>query len=120
MDLAIDRNDLNQLKQPLRFADAVDHCQWHIKVILVEECFPEFKSMLGNPLSMFLLDAEKMSYSTMEAMYAKASTMDGNIKALTSLLQQSGIVDEGIFEKYMILIHGDLGSLEKIEMILCS
>src|SRR5260370_42494189 len=53
-------------------------------------------------------------------MYAKASTTDGNIEALTSLLQQSGIVDEGIFEKYMILIHGDLGSLEKIEMILDS
>ena len=98
----------------------VDHCQWHIKAILVEEYFPEFKSMLSNPLSMFLLDAEKTLYSTAEAMYAKASTTDGNIEALTSLLQQSGIVDEGIFEKYMILVHGDLGSLEKIEMILRS
>ncbi len=98
----------------------IDHCQWHIKVVLVEEYFPEFKSKLGNPQSMFLLDAEKTSYSTAEAMYAKASMTDGNIEALTSLLQQSGIVDEGIFEKYMILIHGDLGSLEKIEMILDS
>ena len=98
----------------------IDHCQWHIKAVLVEEYFPEFKSKLGNPQSMFLLDAEKMLYSTAEAMYAKASTTDGNIEALTSLLQQSGIVDEGIFEKYMILVHGDLGSLEKIKTILHS
>src|SRR5260370_24988123 len=98
----------------------VDHCQWHIKAILIEEYFPNFRSMLGNPPSTFLLDAEKTSYLTVEAMYAKASTIDGNIEALTSLLQQSGIVDEATFKKHMILVHGDLGSLEKIETILHS
>ena len=96
------------------------HCQWHVKALLIEEYLGEFKSNLGNPPSTFTLDAEKTSYSTAEAMHAKALTTDGNIEALTSLLEQSGIIDAGVFEKYMILVHGDLGALEKMETILHS
>jgi len=61
-----------------------------------------------------------MSYSTTEAVYAKASTIYGNIEAIMSLLEQSGIVDKGVFEKYVTLLHGDLGTMEKIEGILHS
>ena len=53
-------------------------------------------------------------------MYAKASTINGNIEAIMSLLEQSGIVDKGVFEKYVTLLHGDLGTMEKIEGILHS
>ncbi len=55
-----------------------------------------------------------------EAVYVKASTIDGNIEAIMSLLEQSGIVDEGVFEKYVTLLHGDLGTMEKIKGILHS
>ena len=55
-----------------------------------------------------------------EAVYAKVSTIDGNIEAIMSLLEQSGIVDKGVFEKYVILLHGDLGTMEKIKGILHS
>ncbi|KAF8344262.1 uncharacterized protein EI90DRAFT_2902059 [Cantharellus anzutake] len=37
-----------------------------------------------------------------------------------SLLEQSSIVDARVFEKYVILLHGDLGTMEKIEGILHS
>ncbi|KAF8340407.1 uncharacterized protein EI90DRAFT_2966224 [Cantharellus anzutake] len=67
----------------------------------------------------FNLPPRKMEFSTAEAVYAKASTIDGNIEAITSLLDQSGIA-KGVFEKYVVLIHGDLGTMEKIEAILNS
>ncbi|KAF8330406.1 uncharacterized protein EI90DRAFT_3124496 [Cantharellus anzutake] len=66
----------------------------------------------------FNLPPHKTEFSTAEAVYAKASTIDGNIEAITLLLDQSGIVKEGVFEKYVILIHGDLGTMEKINGIL--
>ena len=47
-------------------------------------------------------------------------TTDGNIKALTSLLKQSRIVNKSIFEKSMVFVHGNLGSLEKMETIMHS
>src|SRR5258708_12810521 len=75
---------------------------------------------LGQPTSIFKLSPEKMMFSTAKALYAKASTIDGNIEALMSLLEQSGIIDVGTYEKYLILVHGDLGLLEKIETILRS
>jgi len=97
-----------------------EHVQWHIMAVLVDEYFPEFRSELGEPLSNFKLQPEKTSYSTAEAMYAKASTMDGNIEALNSLLEQSGIRDAEVFKKYVVLVHGDLGALEKLDTILQS
>ncbi|KAF8325575.1 uncharacterized protein EI90DRAFT_2862234, partial [Cantharellus anzutake] len=51
-------------------------------------------------------------------MYAKASTINGNIEALLSLLEQSSIMNTVTYEKYIIFVHGDLGTLEKIETIL--
>src|SRR5260370_3047260 len=63
-----------------------DHFQWHIMAVLVNEYFPEFKSELGEPPSTFkLLQPEKTLYLTAEAMYAKASTTDGNIEEFNSL-----------------------------------
>ena len=96
------------------------HCQWHIKAVFMEEYLPGMQLNLGQPPSIFKLSPEKMMYSTAKAVYAKASTIDGNIEALMSLLEQSGIIDVGTYEKYMILVHGDLGLLEKIETILRS
>ena len=84
----------------------------------VDKYFPEFKSELGELPSTFKLQPEKTSYSMAEAMYAKASTTDGNIEVLNSLLDQSGIGDAEVFKKYMVLVHGDLGALEKIDTIL--
>src|SRR5258708_4176179 len=94
------------------------HCQWHIHSILVEKYFPLFRSKLGEPPSKFRLVPEKTSYSTAQAMYAKASIIDGNIEALADLLKQSSIVDMKIFTKYMVFVHGDLGTMEKIDTIL--
>ena len=54
----------------------------------------------------------------MKVMNAKASTIDGNIGALASLLEQSRIMDSQIFKEYMVLIHGDLGALGKINSTL--
>ncbi|KAF8328255.1 uncharacterized protein EI90DRAFT_3017874 [Cantharellus anzutake] len=53
-------------------------------------------------------------------MYAKASTIDGNIEAIASLLEQSRIIKDAIFENYVVLVHGDLGVIEKIETIMRS
>src|SRR5258708_17061837 len=91
-----------------------EHFQWHILAVLVNEYFPKFRSELGEPPSDFKLQLEKMSCSTAKAMYAKASTTDGNIEALNSLLEQSGIGDAEVFRKYVVLVHGDLGTLEKL------
>src|SRR5260370_42646172 len=66
-----------------------EHCQWHIKVVLVEKYFPKLRTKLGELQSMFMLPADKTSFSTAEAMYVKASTIDRNVEALTSLLEQS-------------------------------
>src|SRR5260370_9754280 len=96
------------------------HCQWHIKAVFVEEYIPEMQSNLGQPLSTFKLSPETTMYTTVKAVYTKASTIDGNIEALMSLLEQSRIVDEETYETYMVLVHGDLGLLEKIKMILRS
>src|SRR5258708_3261742 len=96
------------------------HCQWHIHAVLVEEYFPKLHSKLGELPSDFRLEPQKTSYSMAEAMDAKASTIDRNIEALTILLEQSGTSDAGIFMKCMILVHGDLGTLEKIEAIMKS
>ena len=96
------------------------HCEWHIKAIIVEEYFPIMQPNLDQPPSTFKLSPEKTTYLTAKAVYVKASTIDGNIEALMSLLEQSGIIDATTYEKYMILVHGDLGSLEKIETILRS
>ncbi|KAF8335733.1 uncharacterized protein EI90DRAFT_3152773 [Cantharellus anzutake] len=96
------------------------HCRWHITSVLIEEHFPELRSHLLDPPSTFQLSPQQMLYSTAEAVYAKASTIDGNIDAIMSLLQQSGIVEAGVFEKYIILVHGDLGTVEKVEGILRS
>jgi len=96
------------------------HCQWHVKAVFIEEYFPGMQLNLGEPPSMFKLSPEKTTYSTVKAVYAKASTIDGNIEALMSLLEQSGIIDVATYEKYVILVHGDLGLLEKIETILRS
>ncbi|KAF8324177.1 uncharacterized protein EI90DRAFT_3130115 [Cantharellus anzutake] len=79
------------------------HCRWHITSVLIEEHFPELRSHLLDPPSTFQLSPQQMLYSTAEAVYAKASTIDGNIDAIMSLLQQSGIVEVGVFEKYVIL-----------------
>src|SRR6266436_7753144 len=97
-----------------------EHFQWHILAVLVNEHFPNFRSELGEPPSDFKLQLEKTSYSTAEAMYAKASTTNGNIEVLNSLLEQSGIRDAEVFRKYVVLVHGDLGALEKIDTILRS
>ncbi|KAF8332731.1 uncharacterized protein EI90DRAFT_3122463 [Cantharellus anzutake] len=94
------------------------HCQWHVASVLIEEYFPELRSHLINPPLTFRLSPQPTLYSTAEAVYAKASTIDGNIDAIMSLLEQSGIIKEGVFEKYMVLLHGDLGMVEKIEGIL--
>ncbi|KAF8331410.1 uncharacterized protein EI90DRAFT_3016406 [Cantharellus anzutake] len=96
----------------------VEHFQWHIASVLIEQHFPEMRSHLIDLPSTFSLPPHKTEFSTAEAVYAKASTIDGNIEAITSLLDQSGIVKEGVFEKYVILIHGDLGTMEKIDRIL--
>ena len=97
-----------------------EHFQWHILAVLVNKYFPNFRSELGEPPSDFKLQLEKMSYSTAKAMYAKASTTNGNIEVLNSLLEQSGIRDGEDFRKNVILAHGDLGTLEKIDTILQS
>ncbi|KAF8327707.1 uncharacterized protein EI90DRAFT_3126663 [Cantharellus anzutake] len=96
-----------------------EHFQWHIASVLIEQYFPEMRSHLIDPPSTFSLPPRKTEFSTAEAVYAKASTIDGNIEAITSLLDQSGIA-KGVFEKYVVLIHGDLGTMEKIEAILNS
>ena len=93
------------------------HSQWRICAVLVMEYFPKLCSKLGELPSDFKLEPEKTSYSMAEVMYAKVSTIDGNIEALTTLLEQSGISDAGIFMKCMIFIHGNLGTLEKLRVL---
>ncbi|KAF8316520.1 uncharacterized protein EI90DRAFT_3134333 [Cantharellus anzutake] len=97
-----------------------EHCQWHVTSVFIERYFPELRSHLIDPPSTFQLPTHRTLYSTAEAVYAKASTINGNIDAIMSLLEQSSIVNAGTFEKYAILVHGDLGTVEKIEAILHS
>src|SRR5260370_23030693 len=93
------------------------HCQWHICSILVEEYFPSLCSKLGQPPSKFKLIPEKTLYSMAQAMYAKASTINGNIEALAGLLKQSSVAYAKLLAKHMVFVHGALGALQKIETI---
>ncbi|KAF8341236.1 uncharacterized protein EI90DRAFT_3116378 [Cantharellus anzutake] len=80
------------------------HCQWHIKSVLIEEYFPELHPHLIDPPSTFQLPPHRTTYSTAEAVYAKASTIDGNVEAIMSLLEQSGIMEERVSDHLLLVL----------------
>jgi hypothetical protein len=90
------------------------------------------KSKLSPPEVVEKIPVTKMRYLPARSMDINQSTVSGNIKAIKSLLEQGGVGDpsEGMdpnsiwerditeLDNHVVLIHGDLGTGERVQSIL--
>ena len=90
---------------------------WVIRKILVDNWAPQHKKRLGDILSDICIPRTKTSHQPAFAVHEKCSGNDGNIKVLENLREQLGL-DEEILRHHVLLVHGDLGVLERIQSVL--
>lgn len=76
--------------------------------------FHQFKSLIPKPECIEQIPLVKTPIFAARAMDVNNSTVSGNIQAVTDLLAQGGIGDPDVSE-YVILIHGDLGTGERLQ-----
>src|SRR5260221_11513053 len=90
---------------------------WVIKKILIDNWAPQHKKKLGNIPSNLCIPVKKTLHQPAFATQEKCSGNDGNIKVLKKLQEQLGL-DEDILHQFMLLVHGDLGVVERIHSVL--
>lgn len=92
---------------------------WHIRSLLIEYCegldTPEFRRRLGLPLaSQIQIPVTKTRQYPAWLMSHKQSTVEGTIDVLDGLMAQVGGKPEDVAE-HVILVNGDLGSIERAQ-----
>jgi len=110
------------------------HNQFNVWMFLRDLCsygpefFYQFKSMLEDPKPVEQIPLVKTPIYAARAMDVNNSTVSGNIRAVINLLQQGRISDPAVAQtnediemdspdisKHVILIHGDLGTGERLQ-----
>lgn len=105
--------------------------QWHILSILVRHgtFFSKFEADLGLPEPVRTLPARKTTQIPLVAMPLNQSTIEGNAQALFEINWQCGVGQEVVentlrapvvFDDFVRLTHGDLGTLEKLDSLMQS
>jgi hypothetical protein len=92
---------------------------WVICSILVENLTPQHGYKLGEIPSNLRIPVKKTKHMPAFAMHSKCSRNDGNIEVLDKMMEQSGITEE-IVRRFVLLVHGDLGVLERVKSVLAS
>lgn len=89
---------------------------WHVREILLSnepslrKVFPD---ALGSPPLVNQIPVIRTPQIPLRAMNINVSTNEGNAAALDGMLRQGGLEDSDI-DEHVILVHGDLGTIEKI------
>ncbi|KIK73800.1 hypothetical protein PAXRUDRAFT_177462, partial [Paxillus rubicundulus Ve08.2h10] len=89
------------------------------------EYFHQFQSLIQDPCPVDLIPLVKTPIFAARAMDMNNSTVSGNIQAVIDLLAQGGIYDPSTtldsnfdspdISPYVVLVHGDLGTGEKLQ-----
>lgn len=102
---------------------------WHVRDILVRqgEFFGDFAKDLGKPGEIWSIPLHRTTQVPCRAMKIKQSTVDGNIQVIDNLHAQGGIgepSDSGFvigwdvdMSEWVILVHGDLLTKERLDSI---
>ena len=94
-----------------------DGMLWVISSILARKCAPALESEFGDIPSTLHIPIKKTTHHPVFAVHEKSSSNDGNIKVIRSLMEQIG-VDEDVVRHVVMIVHGDLGVLERVKSIL--
>lgn len=97
---------------------------WHIREVLladgVDTLAPAVKEKLrlnlGQPEIRNQIPVAKTTQRPARAMNISVSNNAGNAAAIENLLKQGGM-DESMLDEYVVFVHGDLGTGEKLENI---
>lgn len=102
-------NDLNPLSKRLA---------WHVRDVLVRYApgFADRKADLGLPEPVEELELEKTVQVPARLMHISEGSIDGNAHVLENLIKQAGIPKDKL-DEYVILVHGDLATLERINSL---
>jgi len=92
---------------------------WVIGSILVETLALQHKHNLGEIPSNLQIPVKKTHHKPAFAMHSKCSGNDSNIEVLDKMMGQSGITED-IVRHFVLLVHGDLGVLERVKSVLAS
>ncbi|KAI0090786.1 hypothetical protein BDY19DRAFT_1035348 [Irpex rosettiformis] len=95
---------------------------WHFRNALVthNKAFEQFQSNLGMPETILQIPVTKTTHIPCRAMDIDQSTVDGQAEILESLFTQANIGDpsdvSGVedISDYVVLVHGDLGTGERL------
>ena len=90
-----------------------------IKKILIDNWALQHKKKLGKLPSDLCIPIKKTSHQPAFAAQEKCLGNDGNIKVLKKLQEQLGL-DEDILCQFVLLVHGNLGVVERIHSVLKS
>lgn len=94
---------------------------WHIRKFLLLECVDtlpsavkdKLRSKLGLPEAKLSIPVAKMTQRPAQAMNVSVGNNAGNAVAIEKLLKQAGVNDSKL-DEHVVLVHGDLGTGEKI------
>lgn len=115
-----------------RMSPRLKRFAWHVRDILVRrgEHFKHLAKYLGEPESVWVIPLHKTEQVPCRAMKIKQSTTDGNIQVVDNLHEQGGIGEAGEkgvligwdrdMSEWVILIHGDLLTKERLDAIKAS
>ncbi|KAF9565290.1 hypothetical protein CPC08DRAFT_617048, partial [Agrocybe pediades] len=104
---------------------------WHVRSILIHHGPPKFKEKylknLGEPAAINPIPLHKTKQFPCRAMDTKESTNDGNVEVIECLLRQGGIGEpqdrdfnstrDVDMSEHILLIHGDLGTKERVDSV---
>lgn len=108
-----------------------DFCRWKFAIDLCMHgpaYFSQFRDQIPKPNGVDMIPIFKTESAPLKSMEYSNSTIDGNIKAIIDAMQQTGVWDieelkkvlkdipdvEDV-EEVIILVHGDLGTWERIQ-----
>lgn len=89
--------------------------------------FRQFAGAIGRPEAIEAIPVVKLRHHPVRTMELNNSTVDGNISAIETLCAQAGLgdpkadatsIDVVDVSEYVILFHGDLGTMERVQSAL--
>lgn len=97
---------------------------WHARKFLLLECVDtlmpavkdKLRPRLGLPKAKLSAPIVKTEQKPAQAVNISVGTNHGNAVAIENLLRQGGI-DDSMLEEHVVLVHGDLGTGEKIRSL---
>jgi hypothetical protein len=105
-------------------AERVSHAlKWHIMRVIVEwGCAKGYKftrrlrkQLSTTPGEVLQIPIAKTEQIPLQTMQEDEATTEGNINVCEGMLKQTRTFDSGLMSEYVTIIHGDLGTLERIE-----